>query len=158
MQSNTLVKVVIVAVVALVIWKKGIPWWNERHGASSSSSSAPAPAASSADDSCVSAAESAGESWGSGIGKFANPPYDLSAWDDFRSRVEQRIGSAEQKCNCPADSCTTARAAMNDLRSLVRDLDSSIRSGSPPPSDIVQRQESIDNAITSAREHARQGK
>src|SRR6266571_2285457 len=102
MQGKTLVRLVVIAIVVFVIWKKGMPWWNEHHGTSSTTRAASGSPVPSGDDSCVVAAESAGEMWGSGIGKFANPPYDLSAWDDFRSRVEQRIGSAEQKCNCPA--------------------------------------------------------
>jgi hypothetical protein len=72
--------------------------------------------------------------------------------------VEQRTRSADDKCSCAADSCTTAKAAMNDLRALVQEMDRSIHEGTPPPSDAVQRQESIDNAINSAHDLARQGK
>jgi hypothetical protein len=151
MQTRTLIKLVIVAAVVIVIWKKGLPWLNEHQSTTSTNTSSP-------DNTCVSLAESASETWGSSIGRFVNPPYDLAAWDDFRSRVEQRIRNAEGKCSCAADSCTTARAAMNDLRSLVQEMDRSIHDGSPPPSDAVQRQESIDNAINSAHDLVRQGK
>ena len=44
---------------------------------------------------------------------------------------------------------------MSDLRSLVSEMDSSLRSGSPPPSDLVQRQEAIDNAVNTARDQAK---
>ena len=47
---------------------------------------------------------------------------------------------------------------MRDLRSLVAEMDSSLRGGLPPPSDLVQRQEAIDNAISSAHDLAQQGK
>jgi hypothetical protein len=151
MQTRTLIKLVIVAAVVIVIWKKGLPWLNEHQSTTTTNTSSP-------DNTCVSLAESASETWGSSIGRFVNPPYDLAAWDDFRSRVEQRIRNAEGKCSCAADSCTTAKAAMNDLRSLVQEMDRSIHDGSPPPSDAVQRQESIDNAINSAHELVRQGK
>ena len=150
MDGKTLIKLLIVAAIAVFVWKKGIPWWNEHHTGTS--------AASAADDSCVSAAAAASEAWGSSIGRFANPPYDLAAWGEFRSRVEQGIRNAEGRCRCMADSCTTARTAMSELRSLVNELDGSIRSGGPPPSDAVQRQEAIDNAINSARDLAHQGK
>jgi hypothetical protein len=149
---KTFVKVAVVVVIAVLIWKKGVPWWKEHHPGSAATST------SSADEGCVSAAESASETWGSGLGRFANPPYDLGAWDQFRSNVEQRIRSAEGKCSCGNESCLKTKAAMNDLRSLVGELDGSIRAGSPPPSDAVQRQEAIDNAINSARDLARQGR
>ena len=153
MQGKTLIKIAIIVVIVLVVWKKGIPWWNEHHPAAGAATSNSSPG-----DACVSAAASASEAWGSGVGRFANPPYDLGAWDGFRSRVDQSTREATNKCSCAADSCMTARTAMSDLRNLVSELDGSIRSGSPPPSDIVQRQESIDNAINSARDLARQGK
>ncbi len=151
MTVKGLVQLIVVIAIVFFIWKKGVPWYEHRHAASSASSSAP-------DDSCVAAAEAAGEMWGSGVGHFANPPYDLTAWSDFRSGVEQRARSAEGKCLCAAESCTAAKTAMNDLRALANDMDSSLRSGSPPPSDLVQRQESIDNGINSARDLVKQGK
>ncbi len=151
MQGKTLVKLIVAIAIAVLVWKKGIPWWNEHHQATAASSSSPA-------QECTAAAAAAGETWGSGVGRFANPPYDLTAWDDFRSRVEQQARRAQEKCLCADSSCTTAKNAMGDLRSLVNEMDTSLRSGSPPPSDLVQRQEAIDNAINSAREQAQQGK
>jgi hypothetical protein len=151
MQGRTLIKLVVIAAIVVVIWKKGVPWWNAHQSTTTATTS-------SSDSACVTLAESASETWGSSIGRFVNPPYDLAAWDEFRSRVEQRIRSADDKCSCAADSCTTAKAAMNDLRSLVQEMDRSIHDGTPPPSDAVQRQESIDNAINSAHDLARQGK
>jgi hypothetical protein len=47
---------------------------------------------------------------------------------------------------------------MHELRSLISDMDTSIRNGSPPPSDAVQRQESIDRQIEAAAELVRGGK
>ena len=47
---------------------------------------------------------------------------------------------------------------MRDLRALVSDLDTAVRNGSPPPSDAVQRQESIDRQIDEATELVRAGK
>src|ERR1700737_1889156 len=67
MQGKTLIKLLIVAAIAIFVWKKGIPWWNEHHSSGTSATSA-------ADDSCVSAAVAASEAWGSSIGRFAHPP------------------------------------------------------------------------------------
>ena len=149
---KTLITWVIVIAIIVLLWTKGMPWWKEHHG-SSSASPAAAPGAD-----CASAAVAAGDTWGSGVGRFANPPYDTTAWEDFRSRVEQQARRAEEKCLCAESSCSTAKGAMRDLRSLVAEMDSALRGGLPPPSDPVQRQEAIDNAINSARDLAQQGK
>jgi len=114
-----------------------------------------ASAGASAAQSCASAASSAADAWGDGVGRFANPPYDTTAWDSFRSDIESRARRAEEKCTCSENACTTARSAMSDLRNLIAEMDQSLRSGSPPPSDLVQRQEAIDNAVNRARDEAK---
>jgi hypothetical protein len=111
----------------------------------------------SGDSSCVSAAARASETWGRGIGRFVNST-DSTEWAVFRGNVEAQIGAAESACDCTDQSCQTARAAMGDLRGLVGDLDDAFRSNSGAPTDIVQRQEAIDNQIDSAREQVRAGR
>lgn len=146
-----LIKLVVVVAIVLLVWKKGVPWF-ESHFSGKSAALSTSDAANS---SCVELAEHASETWGSGLGRFANPPYDLGAWGEFRSRVDVAIAKAESQCNCADDSCTKAHKAMEDLRALVSECDSAFRGGSSPPSDIVQRQEQIDNAITAARDSLR---
>src|SRR6266550_2992863 len=116
MQAKTLVKLAVLALVALVVWKKGIPWWNEHHGK-------PAAAEASPGQGCAATAAAASETWGSGVGRFANPPYDLAGWDEFRSRVEQQARKAQEQCLCAETSCTTAKNALADLRGLVTEMD-----------------------------------
>ena len=130
-------------VIAAIAW---YVWTHYHH-----STNTVATAGASASQSCLSAASAASDAWGSGVGRFANPPYDMSAWDDFRSRVETQARHAEENCLCGDPACSKAKGAMSDLRSLVAEMDTSLRSGSPPPSDLVQRQEAIDNAINSAK-------
>src|SRR5262245_54303265 len=147
-----LIQIAVVVVIALVIWKKGVPLLEEHFGKGSGASLSTSDAA---DSSCVQLAEHASEVWGSGIGRFANPPYDLGAWGEFRTRVDVAIAKASSLCNCDEDSCKKSHQAMDDLRTLVNDLDGSIRGGSAPPGDIVQRQEQIDNTINAARDALR---
>jgi hypothetical protein len=146
-----LLQLIVAVVAALLIWKKGVPWFQTHFTASSVTTSSP----SAGNSSCIELAEHASEAWGSGIGHFANPPYDLNAWGDFRSRVDAAIAKAESQCNCAEASCTKSHQAMSDLRALVNDLDGSIRNGTEPPADIVQRQEQIDNTINAARDSLR---
>src|SRR5437764_260192 len=146
MEGKTLVKLIVVAAIAYFAWR----WWQGQHHAAAAATAASSPA-----QECASLAAGASETWGSGVGRFANPPYDMAAWDDFRSRVETGARRAQEKCLCGDAACNSAKSAMSDLRGLVSEMDSALRSGSPPPSDLVQRQEAIDNAINAARDQAR---
>ncbi|HEV8657372.1 MAG TPA: hypothetical protein VGS96_01980 [Thermoanaerobaculia bacterium] len=143
MDGRTLIKLLIAAAVLLFLWKKGLPWLNERQAAKTSTTT-------SKGTNCVIEARSASEFFGSNIRAFANPPYDMTAWTEFKSTVDEHIGRADDKCSCGDDSCTHAKEAMSELRRMVGDVDAMIRSGSPPPSDIVQRQERVDDALNAA--------
>jgi len=142
---------IIWAIIITVIWF-GWDWLRKQQHNNTNTAAA---TGASAAQSCTSAASSAADAWGSGVGRFANPPYDVSAWDGFRSDIESRARRAEEKCICSETACATAKSAMADLRSLINEMDQSLRSGSPPPSDLVQRQEAIDNAVNSARDQAK---
>ena len=142
---KAIIQILVVVVLAFLIFK----WWKNHQAAPT------AAAGASPSQECAAAAGAAGDAWGSGVGRFANPPYDAAAWDEFRSRIEKQARQAQEKCLCGDAACNTAKGAMSDLRSLVNEMDSALRSGSPPPSDLVQRQEAIDNAINAAREAAK---
>ncbi|HXH39691.1 MAG TPA: hypothetical protein VNN08_13765 [Thermoanaerobaculia bacterium] len=150
MDANRLIKWVVVIALAVVAWKYAIPWAKQQMNGHASSSAS--------DNSCVAAAQRASEAWGSGLHRFANPPYDLGAWSTFHDDVEGKITAAESQCRSSAQSCEAARTAMSELRNLTRDLDTAIRNGSPPPDDAVQRQEAIDTKIEGAADLARSGK
>lgn len=150
---DRIVKLLVVVAIVFVAWKYGLPWIQKqtsKTGTDSAASSSPAVA-------CVDRASQTSEKWGSGLHQFANPPYDLNAWASFRSDVESSINAAEAECDCAGEACEKTRGALRDLRSLVGDVDSTIRKGSDA-SDLVQRQERIDNAINNAADLARDGK
>ena len=143
MEGKTLIKLVIAAVVLFVLWKQGLPWLTKQQSAKPGAST-------SAGTNCVFEARGASDYWGGTLAHFANPPYDMQAWDDFKSKVDARIGRAEEKCSCEEDACKLGKQAVAELRGLVGEMDSAIRNGLSPPSDAVQRQERIDNAINDA--------
>ena len=152
MDTSKLVKWVIVLAVIFVAWKYGLPWVKAKTSGSSSTAQV------SSDNSCISIADRASEVWGSGIGKFVNPPYDLDAWSSLSASVNSSIVATSTACGCPAESCTKVQSAMRDLHALVSDMDSAIRSGQPPAGDIVQRQAAIDAQLDTARELVKAGK
>jgi hypothetical protein len=151
MDSNRLIKWVIVIALVVLAWKYAIPWAKQQIQGHSTTAAA-------ADTPCITAAQRASETWGSGLHKFVNPPYDLGEWTRFRGDVEAKIAAANAACRESCPSCDMARDAMRDLQALVANLDSSITSGNPPPDDAVQRQEAIDTKIEAAAALAQGGK
>ena len=151
MQGSTLIKLAIAAAIAVLIWKKGLPWIKQQTGDSESGGTR------ASNNSCVMAAETASERWG-GVTRFGSPPHDMSAWESFRAGVDDEIRTAEQKCSCSLESCTKARTALSELRSLLSETDSMVRGNSSPPAGIVQRQEQIDETINEAKELVLQGR
>jgi len=145
MDANRLIKWVIVIALIFLAWKYALPWAKQQVQGHSTTAATDTP--------CTAAAQRASETWGSGLHKFVNPPYDLGEWARFRGDVETKISCRE---SCP--SCDMARDAMRDLQTLVANLDSSITSGNPPPDDAVQRQEAIDTKIEAAAALAQGGK
>ena len=149
---SKLIQLVIILALLFFAWK----WFKNNQAAPSRISSSRSAATGSA---CSPYADSAANAWSRGIGKFTGaPPYDMAAWDSFRGDVQTRIGEAESHCGCAADSCAKAREAMSGLRGMVDSVDGMIRNNSEPPSDIVQRQENVDNLIDQAKDLEREGK
>ena len=145
MDLGRIVKWLVILALIFFVWKMAMPWIQKK--------SAPAAAQSgqAADTPCVRAAAEASERWGSGLSRFASTTSETTEWQTFRGMAEGRIGSAESACGCDTPSCAKARDALRDLRGIVSDMDSALRSGSAPPGDVVQRQEAVDNTINEAR-------
>ena len=140
-----IVKWLFVIGVIVFAWKVGLPWLKQQGSPAKSASSG------SAGSPCERAAESASEAWGSGLGRFVNPPYDADAWSSFKSGVDSKIADADRQCGCIEPSCAQVRGALSDLRGLVSEFDSAIRNGTPAPEDAVQRQAAIDERIATAK-------
>jgi len=151
MDLSRIVKWLVILIVAFLAWKYLSPKFLKKE-------TTPAGDGTFVNSSCIGAADKASSAWGSGIGKFVNPPYDMDAWTIFRSDIDSKIANAEGQCACVAESCEKVRAAMSELRGLANDLEGALRNGSPPPGDIVQRQEAIDKKLDDARDLIRAGK
>lgn len=156
MDLQRIVKVIVIVAIGIAVWKVGVPWAKKQNFFGDAASATGGNSGAGA--SCPRAAANASAAWGDGLGRFVNPPYDLDAWTSFRAGVDEKIRDAESQCGCAEDSCAKAREALGDLRSLVSELDSSIRSGGAPPEDVVRRQERIDNLIDEAADSLRSGK
>jgi hypothetical protein len=151
MDFGRLLKWAVVIAVIVVVWKVAVPKLREMRSDGGTSGAV-------TQGSCPSSAARASSTWGAGLGQFVNPPYDLDRWSALHASVEAQILVAETDCGCPDPSCEKTHAALHDLRTLMSEFDTAIRNGSPPPSDAVQRQESIDRRIDEAAELVRAGK
>jgi len=153
MDLARVIKWIVIALVLFFAWRFLSPYL--KSGSSTGSTSGDSGFVNS---SCIGAADKAAQAWGSGVGRFVNPPYDADAFSVFRSDVDTKIANAEGQCACVAESCRKIQSAMRDLRNLAGDLESSIRNGTPPGSDLVQRQEAIDRQLDEARDLIKEGK
>ena len=146
-----LIKLIVVVAVLFFVWKEVLPKITTHSVAQPNSGT-------SAGTNCVFEARGASDYWSGTLPRFANPPYDMTAWSDFKSTLDRRIGRAQEKCSCAAESCNLGKQAMDDLTARENEMDSAIRNASSPPSDLVQRQERIDNTINAANDAAERQK
>ena len=154
MDLSRVIKWIVILVIAFLAWKYLSPKFLKE----TTTSTPPTEQAGFVNSSCIGAADKASQTWGSGIGKFVNPPYDMDAWSIFKSDVDTKIANAQGQCACVGESCHKIQSALHDLSSLANDLDVSLRGNTAPPSDVVQRQEAIDRQLDEARDMIRAGK
>jgi len=150
---SKIVKLVIIVAILYFAWTKGLPKLKSMGGSGAATS-----ATGNSSTSCPDFAAKASEAWGSGLSRFVNPPYDVGAWQSFRSSVQSRIDEAKDSCRCSEPACAKTLEAMTSLESLIGSVDGAIRGGGPMPQDAPQQQEQIDQTIDAARELARGGK
>lgn len=146
-QSNAFVRLAVVCVVAWAAWKYGVPLLEEKGIIGGSRSR---PSVSSPSTECVEAADEAVAAWSRGIVRFMNPPVDEASWGDFRRDVRSKVDRARSACSCSSDACRKASDVVGDVASILSDMDSTVRGRTPPPGDLVQRQERIDLMIEEA--------
>ncbi len=146
-QGNSLVKVIVIAVIAFGAYKYGWPWLQAQGSFGLGSKSV----AAGPDADCVVTADSAVSYWSGGVLQFMNPPIDQGSWGSFRSDVERSISEAQSSCSgCSSEACDTALDAVSQLSSLLSDMDSAARSGGAPRADLVRSQERLDSTIAEA--------
>jgi hypothetical protein len=155
---SRVLKIALVAVAVYILWQKVLSPWMHKPVDITGTSAAQSQAVAMGASSCPELAAKASETWGGGLARFANPPYDTNEWSEFHDKVTTAVGLAEATCTCGSESCLKAREAVSNLRSLLNAFDTAVRNGSAPPDDAVQQQEKIDQAIEQARQLVREGK
>ena len=145
MQGSTVVKLVVVAAIAFFAWR----WWTGQHQHAATAK----PESTSPAINCVFEARRANDYWSSRIGSFTN---STQGWDAFKSEMDSRLSAADSKCSCSDAACTKSTEAMNELRTMLSEVDAAERNGGGGmPTDLVQRQERVDQALDAARDAAK---
>jgi hypothetical protein len=151
-------KIVVFVIAAGVAWRWGGPLYRKYVGGGEKGTATPGKSGGGDGIRCADLADRASSTWGGGVGRFVNPPYDQGAWDRFKGDVDGRISEARSACGCSADSCRKGSDALSELESIVSQVDSAVRNGGSISSDVVRQQEKVDGLINEAREMARGGK
>lgn len=160
--SNPLGGIVKLLVVAVLLWfavTEGWPWLKrelDRMGHRSPAAEVEEGAGEGTE--CVIAAGRASEALGETLRRFRTPPYDLGAWENATTALEDRIWTAESACGCALDSCGRASEALAELRDLVHSVDGVVRGDATAFRNPARQQERIDELLDQARDLARQGR
>lgn len=146
----------LVVILVLVYFAVTVGWpWLHRHLDRLGADGATAAAGASPAAHCVDLASRANDTFGRGITRFANPPYDSADWMRFGGEVQNRMREAEAACVCADDACRDAGQAMSELGNLVQQMDGMVRGSADTVVNPAFTQERIDDLLNQARSELR---
>lgn len=103
---------------------------------------------------CVGAAESANREFANQIRTLGQPPIDPAAWSTVMVRLSGDLSSADNACACPAPACSSAAAALLEMRRRLNQLDALMRGKPGGSSNPATAQERINSLLERARREA----
>jgi hypothetical protein len=130
-----LTKAINVVLLVAVLWfgyTQILPWFRSL-GTGSASRSFKGSTGTGDDAKCVDAARQAAEVFSEEMRGFSRPPVDREKWDSSYLRIENRIGRADDLCDCPRPACAMAQGGLADLRELGSDFSIAARGDGSPP-------------------------
>ena len=148
---NRLFTLAIVLVVAYWILTKAVPYLRDQ------SVSSPASLESSVDSAagrCVDRALQANSRLIDAARSYGQPPVDVDGWSGAVWQIESEMQTARSVCNCSADACRAATSALDEMSSLLSNLDGMVRGDSPGFANPGNQQERINRFLDQARSAA----
>lgn len=145
---NRLFTMAVVLVVAYLILTQAGPYLRDQFGGSPASLE---PSSDSAADSCVDRALQANRRLIEAARSYGQPPVDVDGWSDAVWEIESEIQTAHSTCTCPADACQAATSALDEMGSLLSNLDGMVRGDSPGFTNPGNQQERINRFLDQAR-------
>ena len=135
----------ILAGVAYLVYTQALPKYQERKEAEQA-----VDAEIEKSRQCIRLAKSANESFGTEIRQFSQPPIDQGLWANFLLRISGDLSAADRACSCPSEACLSATAALLELREVVNDLNTFIRTASQPVTDAASRLDTVGRLLDQA--------
>ena len=81
------------------------------------------------------------------------PPLDVDGWSSVAWEIESEIQTAQATCICITEACRAANAALDEMISLLDNLDGMVRGDSLGYANPGRQQEQILRHLERARSH-----
>lgn len=108
----------------------------------------------SADIRCVDGARSANDRLTESARSHAQPPVDVDGWSQAFWEIETEVQTAQSACSCGSPACEAASRALEEMSSLLANLDGMVRGDSPGFANPGRQQEQILDYLEQARSAA----
>jgi len=108
----------------------------------------------STDSQCVDRAQQANDQLISTARSYGQPPVDVDGWSNAVWEIESELQSARSACNCSSEACEAASRALDEMSSLLSNLDGMVRGDSPGFANPGHQQERILQFLDQARSAA----
>jgi hypothetical protein len=149
---NRLITLAVVIGVIYFVLTQGWPWIRDQFGGGKpiqESSSG-----SSEDSTCVERARSANSSLVSAARSYGQPPVDVDSWSNAVWEIESELQTARSNCGCFSEPCQEATKALDEMASLLSNLDGMVRGDSPGFANPGNQQERINQFLDQAESAA----
>lgn len=143
-----LLSLAIVLVVAYLILTKAMPYLLDQ------SDGKPTHLESSVDSAagrCIDRTQKANHLLIAAARNHGQPPVDVEAWSGTVWEIESEIQTARSVCLCSSDACQAASRALDEMASLLSNLDGMVRGDSPGFANPGNQQERINRFLDQAR-------
>ena len=155
MSGRQVLWLVLIAGVAIWIWKSGTLSKDSGPGTSTTSGTTVGAAPGSAGQECVSAAEEASRQSQDAATVLLRTPIEPAAFSLATERASSAVSSAEGRCGgggtvSEQKAMEEARGALSEMRALLSELSGALI-GSGSASDAPRRREAIDTRLAAAR-------
>ncbi len=150
MDLRKLVKWLIFLLVVVIAWKEGVPRLKAILASSGATSISSEVADESLDNRCIRLATETAQDFGAGVSKYGRDRSDTAGWMSFAGRIQKRVESARNYCDCPSDACEKAKSALVQLGSLIQRTDGMVRGSTEvtfnPATDMEEIYDKLDQA------------
>ena len=99
---------------------------------------------------CVGLARDVASTFGSEAPRYATPPADTGAWMQFSGRIQREISGVRDRCGCLHPSCELGTRALDELDSLVYEMDGMVRGSTDSVSNPARGMERVYDLLDEA--------